>query len=164
MTLEYSDVLHTMAQVSITLAGFIGLILVFQRGDRSSWSDTEKNTMFHLLFTSLGVFCLSLIPLILQPGFSESITVWRICMPVLAIAHTLGATRALLENRRGVISIPIQAVHTFTLGSYVIAVLSLLVAIGFILDYAVLVYFVGLGWFIAVSVSSFVSLLFHGPA
>ncbi len=164
MTLEYSDVLHTLAQISVTLAGFIGLILVFQRGDRRTWSESEKNTMFHLLYTSLGVLGLSLLPLLIQPGFSESITVWRVCIPLVGVVHAAGATRAVLEHRRGEITISAPAVPIFAAGSYLLLALTVAIASGYLLNFAPLVYLIGLGWLLCVSVSAFASLLFRGAA
>jgi hypothetical protein len=162
MTLEYSDVLQTLAQVAITLAGFIGLILVFQQGNPSTWTRPEKNTSFHLLYTSLGVFALSLLPILIQPGFDDSTTIWRICSPVLGIAHVIGATRALFENRRAEITIPIGPSTVFVVGSYAILLATVTVALGYLLEFAALIYLVGLGWFLAVSVAAFISLLFRG--
>jgi hypothetical protein len=164
MILEYSDVLHTLAQIAVTLAGFIGLILVFQRGDRSAWSKRDKNTMFHLLYTSLGVLGLSLFPLLLQPAFSESVSVWRICSPLVGVTHAAGATRALLENLRGEITIPIRAVYVLATGSYLLMGVTILIAAGYMLNFAPLVYFIGLGWLLSVSVLSFVSLVFGDAA
>ncbi len=162
MILEYSDVLQTLTQVSLTLGGFIGVILVFQKGDRSNWNPGEKNSMFHLLYTSMGVFGLSLFPLLIQPGFSESVWVWRICCPLMGLAHVAGATRAFFENRRQEITIPLGPSSMFVFGSFLLFVLSLAVAFGFLLDFAALIYLVGLGWLLAVSVSAFVTLLFRG--
>ena len=163
MTLEHSDVLHTLAQISVTLAGFIGLILVFQRGDRTTWSQSEKNTMFHLLYTSLSVLGLSLLPLLIQPGFNESITIWRVCIPLVGLAHAVGATRAMLELRRGEISIPPRAGYVFMAGSYLLLGLTVAIASGFFLNLASLVYLVGLGWLLGVTVAAFASLIFSGP-
>ena len=77
MTLEYSDVLQILAEVAVTLTGFIGVILVVQHGGQGPWSESEKNSMFHLLYASLGLLGLSLLPLLIQPGFQESTVLGR---------------------------------------------------------------------------------------
>ena len=126
--------------------------MVFQRGARGSWGDSEKNTMFHLLFTSLTVLGLSLLPLLLQPGFTESIWIWRICIPLLGAAHLLGASRAFFEHRRGETTLPPQAIHIFSFGSGLFFILTIAIATGFLLNIAPLAYFIGLGWMLAVAV------------
>jgi hypothetical protein len=162
MILEYSNVLEILAEVSITLAGFIGVILVFQRGDRSTWHSSEKNTMFHLLYTSLGVLGLSLLPLLIQPAFSESTTIWRICNPILGFIHMTGSWRAVREARRGEISVPVPAVIVLSGGSTAFQALTISIALGYFPDFAALVYLTGLGWLLAVAVASYVTLLFRG--
>ena len=163
MILEYSNVLEIMAEVSITLAGFMGVILVVQRGDRNTWHSSEKNTMFHLLYTSLGVVGLSLLPLIIQPAFNESITVWRICCPVLGIVTFVGAFRSVLENRRSDISVPSFMIYVLSSGGTILfPVLTFAVAFGYFLNFAALVYLTGLGWLLMVAVATYATLLFRG--
>jgi hypothetical protein len=163
MILEYSNVLEIMAEVSITLAGFMGVILIVQRGDRNAWHSSEKNTMFHLLYTSLGVFGLSLLPLLIQPAFVGSITVWRICCPVLGLVHFYGSFRAVLENRRNDISVPSLMVYALSGVSIILfPILTFAIALGYLLNFAALVYLTGLGWLLSVAVSTYATLLFRG--
>ena len=162
MTLEYSNVLEIMAEVSITLAGFIGVILVFQRGDRGSWHSSEKNTMFHLLYTSLGALGLSLLPLLIQAGFNESITIWRICCPILGFVHAGGSTRALLEIKRDDSAIPHHAIYLLSAGSLAFLLLTLTIMLGHLQNFAALVYLLGLGWLMSVAITAYVTLLFRG--
>jgi len=157
MILQYSDLLQTLAQVSITLAGFIGVILVFRHTDQGA-----KNAIFHLLYTSLGVFTLALLPLMMQPVIHDGVLIDRICCPLMGIWHGFGATRAHLEARRNEIAMPAGSTVLFSIGSYVLVVLGLAVGFGFFLDFAGSIYFVGLGWLIAVAISAFVSLMYHG--
>ena len=159
MILEHSDVLHTLAQVSITLAGFIGVILVFQHADRSA-----RNTIFHLLYTSLGVFCLSVFPLLIQPAFKDLLLIDRICCPLMGLWHGYGSTRAFVESRRNELALPSRSAMVFATGSYLLLALGLAVGFGWLLDFSTLVYFVGLGWLLAVAISAFISLLFRGSA
>lgn len=162
MILEYSNVLEILAEVSITLAGFMGVILVVQRGGRSTWHNSEKNTMFHMLYTSLSVLGLSLLPLIIQPAFKESITVWRICCPVLGLVHLVGSFRAALESRKGDISMPGYLVFILSGGSLAFQSLTIAVAFGYLLNFAALVYLTGLAWLLTVAVASYAILLFRG--
>jgi len=164
MVLEYSDVLQTLAEVAITLTGFIGLILVFQRRGDSSYDKAHANTMFHLLGGSLCVLGLSLLPLLLQPAFEDSLTVWRICNPLMGISQAIGATRGLLEYRRGETRIPFKAVVILSAGAYLLFAITCAIALGYLPSFAALVYLLGLGWILVVAITSFISLVFQDAA
>ncbi len=162
MILEYAGVLQILAEVSVALAGFIGVILVVQHSGRGRWSQGEKNTMFHLLFSSLGVLVLSLLPLLIQPAFTDSALIWRICCPVMAFFHVYGPYRGTTQYRRQEISMPRYSAFVFPAGSFLVAGLAVAIAFGFLLDFAAIVYFAGLGWLLAVAIFAFANLLFRG--
>ncbi len=161
MVLEYSDVLQTLAEVAITLTGFIGLILVFQRRRDSSYAKADANTMFHLLAGSLCVLGLSLLPLLLQPAFEDSLTVWRICNPLMGIFQAIGATRGLLEYWRGETTLPFKAVVILAPGGYLLFAMAFAIALGYLPSFAALVYLLGIGWILVVAITSFISLVFQ---
>ncbi len=161
MILEYAGVLQILAEVSVALAGFIGVILVVQHSGRTRWSQGEKNTLFHLLFSSLGVLGLSLLPLLIQPAFTDSVPIWRICCPVMAFFHVYGPYRGIKQYRRQEISMPKFSAFVFPAGSILIAGLAVAIALGFLLDHAAIVYFAGLGWLLGVAIFAFVNLLFR---
>lgn len=152
MTLEHAEVLETLAGVSVTLAGFIGVVVVFQKGS----AQADRNAKFHLLLSSLCVLGLALLPLILQPVVSSELTMWRICNPFMGILHLFGASRGVLDARRGVSRIPI---HVFAPVSFVLFGCSLAVAAGFLPLYASFVYFFGLCWSLAVASVAFAALV-----
>ncbi|SDK58173.1 hypothetical protein [Microbulbifer yueqingensis] len=161
MNYEDASVLEMLAQVSVTLAGFIGVVLVFLHGGRGSWTQGERNTIFHLLFTSLTALGLSIAPLVIQAAFGERL-VWRVCMPMLGLVHIGGALRASVEFLRGVIAMPTAVVLLVAVGSITIIALSLLVTLGYLSHLAFFTYLLGISWPLLVAVCAFVSLLFRG--
>ena len=91
--------LYTIAEVGVTLAGFSGLVVAFQRRDLSSWSPGEFLSFFFLITNSLLVVIFSLLPIpLLLWGLSEG-TIWAVCSPLMAAwffggglsDHSLGA-------------------------------------------------------------------------
>jgi hypothetical protein len=161
MLLENSDVLQTLAEVSITLAGFSGLILVFQQGDTAVWGARDKNSIQHLLITSFGAFFASLLPLVSMELFDDANTLWRVYNPLVAtVLHGLGPTMAIVATSKQEFSIPKLWAIVLIPVSYLILVLSWLTALGFLSSFAATIYLFGIAWLLVVSMSLFVSMIF----
>ena len=152
MTIEYSEVLETLAGVSVTLAGFIGVVVVFQKSSVKA----DQNAKYHLLLSSLSVLGLALLPLILQPIVQDSLTIWRICNPLMGGVHLLGASRGIFDSRKGESKIPVLL---FAPVSFLLFGGSIAIALGFFSAYASFVYFFGLTWSLAVASVAFASLV-----
>lgn len=162
MNPQDASVLQTLAEVSVTLAGFIGVVLVFLHRGRDAWTQGERNTIFHLLFTSLSALGLSILPLVVQLAVHSEYWLWRICTPVLGIVHLWGALRASTEFLHGKIAMPTPVVITLATGSTTIIALIALVTFGYLAGLAALTYLLGVSWLLLVAVCAFVSLLFRG--
>jgi hypothetical protein len=74
----HQDLLFTIAEVSVTLAGFSGVVFILGSRAEGRFSEAEKNGLFHLLFITCGNMLVAL----MVAGclsFSVSVTVsWRI--------------------------------------------------------------------------------------
>ena len=55
--------LYTIAEVGVTLAGFSGLVVAFQRRDLKSWSPPDFMNFLFLITNTLLVVLLSLLPI-----------------------------------------------------------------------------------------------------
>ena len=163
MDLENFEVLQTMAEVSVTLAGFIGVILVLKSGSSTDSERADRNAIFHLLLSSLGVAGLALLPLIVQALFDNDI-VWRVCVPVMGLMHLMGASKGLVDFKRGELGFPIPLIWVFAPVSYVLVLLSVAVMLGYVLEYASAIYLMGLGWSLIVAAASFLTLIFRDDA
>ena len=88
--MEAEGSLQTLAEVSVTLAGFSSLLVVLRRGPVGALSEGEGTDLFVVVGGNLLVLVYSLLPLSLHYlGASESAT-WRIASALLAVALLLG--------------------------------------------------------------------------
>lgn len=70
------DALPTVAEIAITLGGFIGLIVVFKPVSAASWSDEERaRVVFVLVLCSLILLC-ALLPFALSVLFPSEAVMW----------------------------------------------------------------------------------------
>ena len=70
------DALPTVAEIAITLAGFIGLIVVFKPVSAASWSDEDRaRVVFVLILCSLILLC-ALLPFALSGLFQSDAVIW----------------------------------------------------------------------------------------
>ena len=80
--------LSTIAQVSMALTGFAGLLTAFRRR-QSGWSAIEIFAIRDLLVASVCACLFALLPMpLLESGLSAE-TVWAICLPILGLSLLL---------------------------------------------------------------------------
>lgn len=141
------------------MAGFVGVILVL-RDERTS-AVLHSNQIFHLLVGSLGVCGAALLPLIVQSAFSEEGTVWRLCTPVVGLAHLLGATKGINDLRKGELGLSVASIIVFAPISYLLAGACAVIASGYCVERAPAVYLVALGWGLVVAATTFLAVIFR---
>ena len=102
----HQDLLYIIAEVSVTLAGFSGVVFILGRRSEGKFSIKERNGLFHLLFTTCGNMLVALIvAACLGFAVSEAIA-WRIGCGLIALFVLVGVARAFAEERRGEHSLP----------------------------------------------------------
>jgi hypothetical protein len=70
------DALPTVAEIAITLGGFIGLIVAFRPVSAAAWSDEESaRVVFVLVLCSIILLC-ALLPFALSGLFSSDTVIW----------------------------------------------------------------------------------------
>jgi hypothetical protein len=70
------DALPTVAEIAITLGGFIGLIVAFRPVSAASWSDEERaRVVFVLILCSFILLC-ALLPFALSGLFPTDSVIW----------------------------------------------------------------------------------------
>jgi hypothetical protein len=70
------DALPTVAEIAITLGGFIGLIVAFRPVSAASWTDEESaRVVFVLVLCSFILLC-ALLPFALSGLFSSDSVIW----------------------------------------------------------------------------------------
>ncbi len=70
------DILTTMAEIAIALAGFSGIVAVLGRHASGSWSEEDRLRLGILLQTSFGAVCWSLAPLLLFSAEASPQLTW----------------------------------------------------------------------------------------
>lgn len=155
----FEDLLHTIAQVAVTLAGFSGV--VFALGGRSGGelSEKEESGLMHMLLTSFGPVIISLVALVLLSSSINEITAWRINSTICGIFCFTGSTKAIIDELKGRHSLSRILAWATPLGAQLMGALNLLVAFGFFESLAPAIFSSALIYLTWVSMIYFVSLL-----
>lgn len=77
--------LGLLTQVSVSILGFSGVVVVFGRRTSGEWTEIERARLGNLLSTSFAVLFNSLGALVLLNADLDESTVWRIFSPFWAV-------------------------------------------------------------------------------
>jgi hypothetical protein len=151
------EILATIAQVAVTLAGFSGVI--FALGNRSGGSLTakEESGLTHMLLTSFGPVLISLSALVLLSSGVES--AWRISCGLTGIFCFTGSTKAMIDEVKGRHSLPKTIAWVAPIGAQALGAFDLVIAAGFLLLYADVALEATLIYLLWISIMYFISLL-----
>ena len=111
------------------------------------------------MLTSCGNALVSLIVAALLVASADEVIAWRIGCGIVGIFVLFGATRAILEQRRGEHSLPKFLALPIPIVAVILAVANVLIAAGFFVSQAHIVCISLLIYLLLVSVLSFTSLL-----
>lgn len=153
------EILVTIAQVAVTLAGFSGVI--FALGNRSGRSLTakEESGLTHMLLTSFGPVLISLATLVLLSSSIDVALAWRIGCGLTGGFCFAGSTKAMIDEVKGRHSLPKLIAWVAPIGAQVLGALDLVVAAGFLQTHAAVVLEATLIYLLWISISYFISLL-----
>lgn len=147
------DSFRTIAEISVALTGFIGIILVLKHRDRS-FAQLGLST---ILGASLGAMMFSFVPEFLG-NFLNAETAWRMACGSFGLYHLFLIINHQVRQRSLRSNTPIQLV--ITLLSFPVVGLKIAAGLGFFLPYAYDIYYLGLLWMIGVSAYLFSMILF----
>lgn len=161
MTGEHALLL--IAEISVGLAGFSGIVLVLARRQAISWDAWRT---LSLLGYSFGALLLSLLPLALSfSGVSEP-HVWRLASGAMAL-HGTAISVAMVRLLRNLDASQLPYYRpvalTQSLGTVLNTVVQLLNLLAFILPGTLAPFFWGLLWLILGAAVQFVLILFVRP-
>ena len=97
------QILDTIANIAIALAGFSGLVVVFRSRGVRSWTPTELRFLWFLIGDSLLVLLFALLPFPMALANWSDDTIWTVCASLLGtwfIAGDLIALRGELIDRK----------------------------------------------------------------
>lgn len=154
------DLLQTISEVGVALAGFSGVVFVLSPRARGGLTVAEKNGLAHLLFTSCGVTILALVQAALLAGMSDLALVWRIGNALTAVFVLIGAAKAVTEELRGEHSLPYPIGWIVPVGAFALAATNGLAAVGFMRAYSPHLCVAILIYILFVSLVYFASLVF----
>lgn len=157
------DLLQTISEVGVALAGFSGVVFVLSPRARGGLTVAEKNGLAHLLFTACGVTILALVQAALLAGISNLALVWRIGNALTAVFVAIGASKAVTEQLRGEHSLPYPIGWIVPTGAFALAVTNGLAAAGMMRAYSPHLCVAILIYILFVSLVYFASLVFPPP-
>jgi hypothetical protein len=138
------DVYRTIAEVSVTLTGFIGIVVVLQHRDRH-FSQLGLAT---ILGTSLGAVLFSFLPDLLD-GVIGLDAAWRVSNGAFGLYHLFLIANHQFRQRSIRANTPVQL--AITLASFPVVGLKLAVGLGFLMPWAFEIYLLGLVWCVGIS-------------
>jgi hypothetical protein len=124
------SVLHTLASISIALAGFSGLVAASElaRGAHK-WQATELRILWLLIGDSFLVLFFSLLPLPMGLANWSNDTIWAICNALLGSWFIIGNLLALRGERRERTAGQLITVPIITRLLYVIVIIAFMLGI-----------------------------------
>jgi hypothetical protein len=147
------DSYRTIADISVALTGFIGIILVLQHRDQSF----SRLGLATILGSSLGAMMFSFVPDFLG-NFLSSDTTWRVACGSFGLYHLFLIINHQVRQRSIRSNTPVQL--TITLLSFPVVVLKIAVGLGLLLSYAYDIYYLGLLWLVGITAYLFALILF----
>jgi hypothetical protein len=124
--MDPQDVLLTFAEVSVTLAGFIGITAAFRRQE-SMWSPFDIGSVRFVLEVSFAALFLSIVPAVLVNLSIAETNAWRVAGAIMAVV--LIALFAYQSRRRKRIAREVGSPQSLAARPLLIA-LYLLITIG----------------------------------
>lgn len=153
------DLLHTIPQVAVTLAGFSGVI--FALGNRSGGrlTDKEESGLTHMLLTSFGPVLIALFTIVLLKSSMGTELAWRLACGVTGIFAFTGSSKAMFDEVKGRHSLPKVLAWVAPIGAQLLGLANLAVTAGFFFEMASVILELTLIYLLWISMIYFVSLL-----
>jgi hypothetical protein len=153
------ELLSTIAEVAVTLAGFSGVI--FALGNRAGRKLTakEESGLTHMLLTSFGPVLISLIALVLLKSSLEDVQAWRISCGVAGVFCFTGSTKAMIDEVKGRHSLPKIIAWAAPIGAQLLGIANIGVALGYKVEMANVILESALIYLLWISMTYFISLL-----
>jgi hypothetical protein len=120
------DALPTVAEIAITLSGFIGLIVVFKPVSAASWSDEERaRVVFVLVLCSLILLC-ALLPFALSGLALSDAAIWGAPLLVFGSGNLFLIISMLFRIRAGRVHIQFPLISWPILATWILLTVAIL--------------------------------------
>lgn len=147
------DAFRTISEISVTLTGFIGIVIVLQHRDKSF----SQLGLFTILATTLGAALFGFLPDLLS-GLFDATTTWRISCGVFGFYHLFLILYHQFKQKVLRSNTPVQ--WLIVVLSFPVAGLKIVVGFGYLLSYAYEIYYLGLLWCVGIAGYLFAMILF----
>jgi len=164
--MELPDSLNTVAEASIGLAGFSGLVVALRRSG-GPLDEIQKYRLRVLFFLTFGALFISFVPAeLVELGVSEA-RVWRASSGIF-FACSLAFTYWWIVPSRRIARVAPEifnwkAFNTMLVGHIIVVVLQGLVVAGYLDDRGAGIFLLGLVWYLIHGAQQFVRMLFIQP-
>lgn len=154
--LASSGTLMTIAQLSLAIIGFTGVVLVFGRRVESQWTGYERAQFYAMVVTPLTALFCSFIPGLLALEISSEQTIWRLSNLFLGTLHLINFIGFfLVVKKTGTIS----SIHKITAFIGFLFIVSQFLAAALVLPWLEMIFILGLLQQLAIGIQNFVLLL-----
>ena len=154
--LDPEATLSTIAEVSIALAGFTGVVAVLGSRRDHQWTPEERLQLRTLVETSMTALFLSFAPSVLGQVMSSETAIWRVANFLLGTTHLAFISRFFVRTK---VARP-TAGQLALLATGFIAILAHFLAAANLLPWYVTIFILGLLQQVFVAAFNFVLLLF----
>jgi hypothetical protein len=155
-TISHLSTLHVIAQVTITLIGFTGIVIAFKERATEDLSVTESLGLYALIFPSLTTLFFCFVPELLYILKLSEAAVWQLSNALFgSVKLFVLGTLLVLSRRRGE---TFKLTYGLTLPGAVLIVFHLLAGLGLI-PWQEFIYILGLLWPLVVGIGIFIRLL-----
>ncbi len=88
---SYEGTLQTIAELSIALAGFTGIVAALGRRAQGEWEPLERARLESLLWAAVGGVVFSMAPSVAASSSLSEATIWRVGNGVFGFLHVAAA-------------------------------------------------------------------------
>jgi len=155
-----ADTLPTVAEIAITLAGFIGLIVVFKPVSAAAWSDEERaRVVFVLILCSLILLC-ALLPFALGGLQLSEAAIWGVPLVIFGAGNLFLNVSMLVRIRAKRVVIQFPWISWPILSIWILLTLSLLLSgLGLVLPFSSGLLLLGMIWSLLIGAITLIALM-----
>ena len=156
--MQAAEVLTVLAEISIALAGFAGIVVAFRQRGIDGLQPHELVRLRFMLIAACGLLFFSLLPFLLHYMNPEGEATWALSSSVMAVGLVAVALFGYLQTRDAVLSKSLWT-YLYIFGSLVFATVALSNGLTLMGSAEPGFYLAGLGWLLFFATSLFVRLI-----
>lgn len=149
------DTFHTLAEVSVAMAGFSSIVVMFKRREAETWRKADADRFHGMILHSFLAIFFSLVPFVFTLFDVAASSALRWCAGLLAVVTGLQTVVSFRLEASSAVWIRLQVI----VGGLIVVVLQSLGGLGLFPDQILGVYFLGVFWHLVQASALFVMLI-----